>query len=145
MIRGEGKAILRSIPPTDSNSTEQQDSHGGKRSHQSLNPGNGGDRAGSGCTVAAVEEEEEDSYRRSSLDNRLRKDAVAGTVDTREAEAVDNLRDAAEDIPEAAAPMDNQEADNEIGILEEEDTIPVELSRSSYLFRIREIFFFFFF
>ena len=137
MIRGEGKAILRSIPPTDSNSTEQQDSHGGKRSHQSLNPGNGGDRAGSGCTVAAVEEEEEDSYRRSSLDNRLRKDAVAGTVDTREAEVEDILRDAAEDIPAAAAPaMDNQEADSEIGILVE-DTIPVELSRSSFLFRIK--------
>lgn len=81
-----------------------------------MNLRNGGDRAGSGCT-AAVEVEEEDSYRRSSLDNRLRKDAAAGTVDIREAEVVDNLPDAAEDIPAAEAPMDNQEADNEIGIL----------------------------
>lgn len=92
-----------------------------------MNPGNGGDRAGSGCTVAAEEEDEEEgSYRRSSLDNLLRKDAVAGTVDTREAEAVDILRDAAEDIPEAAAPMDNQEADNEIGILFQTDRIIIE-------------------
>lgn len=96
---------------------ERRTSHGGKRSRQSLNPGNGDDRAGSGCSVAAAAEEE-DSYRRSSLDNRLRKDAVAGTVDTREAEVEDILRDAAEDIPAAAAaPMDNQEADSEIGIL----------------------------
>lgn len=88
-----------------------------------MNPGNGGDLAGSGCTVAVAEEE--GSYRRSSLDNRLRKDAVAGTVDIREAEAVDIreveaediLPDAAEDIPEAEEPMDNQEVDNEIGIL----------------------------
>lgn len=38
-------------------------------------------------------------------------------VDIREAEVEDSLRDATEDIPAAAAQMDNPEADSEIGIL----------------------------
>ncbi|KAF3492621.1 hypothetical protein DY000_02054823 [Brassica cretica] len=101
--------MMKVILVNNNGKLKRRTSHGGKRSRQSLNPGNGDDRAGSGCTVAAAAEEE-DSYRRSSLDNRLRKDAVAGTVDTREAEVEDILRD-------AAAPMDNQEADSEIGIL----------------------------
>ncbi|KAF2589247.1 hypothetical protein F2Q70_00040017 [Brassica cretica] len=108
--------MMKVILVNNNGKLKRRTSHGGKRSRQSLNPGNGDDRAGSGCTVAAAAEEE-DSYRRSSLDNRLRKDAVAGMVDTREAEVEDILRDAAEDIPAAAAPMDNQEADSEIGIL----------------------------
>lgn len=80
--------------------------------------------------------DEDNLLRRSSLDNRLRKDVKTVVDILRKAEVEDILRDATEekDIPAVAVLMDNPEVDSEIGILEE-DTIPAKSSNiyaSSY-------------
>jgi hypothetical protein len=99
--------------------------------------------------VVVRDADEDNLLRRSSLDNRLRKDVKTVVDILRKAEVEDILRDATEekDIPAVAVLMDNPEVDSEIGILEE-DTIPVGLCRSSFFFlsksnftfRIREFF-----